>query len=806
MAATFLMGPMELLFLMFLGGGGMGIPLGMPPLPEDPVLAQVAPEECLFYTSWAGTAEPDARSANQTEQLLAEPEVQHLISEIERLITNGIREAAREEGGPEAQAIASDAIRGVKMLLTRPTAMFVSKVEISPRGPDIRAGAVVNVGEDAAEFKSKLEKYQQAFLRGAAQPVQVGNDTWYRITLDPAAPQITWGMKNGYFILGVGEGSVEGMAERVGSDPPEWLANIKRQIPVDRRATVSYIDVKAIARAVAPLLGARGDWIVSGIADALGLGNVTSVVAVTGLDETGFVSKMLVALDGEPEGLLTFAAAEPLAPEDLAPIPADSTVAFACRLDVNQVLETVLEAEGGLVITGLTAVVEVDDRERLAATQAMLLGMARGAMAREASFRGGRRRGPTIDQFRFAGHDVYVFNARDDDFPVAPSWCLTDDALVVAPFPQNIKAYLSHGDDHEPITAVPEVAGLFESGSGPVMLSYVDTQEIFELVYPFVPMFAQAMLGELAREGIDVSVSILPSARSISPHLLPGVGTVRLTEAGVEITRRQSLPGGNVGATLPLAAGLMIPAVTSARGAAYRAQSMNNMKQIALALHSYHDTHKSFPPAFTTDEDGKPLLSWRVLILPYIEQVGLYRQFHLDEPWDSDHNKRFISMMPASLRAPDGHAPPGRTHYLGVAGEHGIFSGEKGTRIAQITDGTSNTVMVVEANDQSAVIWTKPGDFVPNAENPIDGLVGLRPGGFNAGCADGSVHFISQFVDGDMLKRLFMRDDGQPVDTGDLGGSRRGSSRVMRTFPARQVEVEMVVEEAEAEAVQVPDR
>ena len=86
---------------------------------------------------------------------------------------------------------------------------------------------------------------------------------------------------------------------------------------------------------------------------------------------------------------------------------------------------------------------------------------------------------------------------------------------------------------------------------------------------------------------------------------------------------------------------------------AARSQCINNLKQIGLAMHNYHAMHKTFPPAYTVDKAGKPLLSWRVLILPYLEQDALYKEFHLDEPWDSEHNRALIDRMPATYRCPD---------------------------------------------------------------------------------------------------------------------------------------------------------
>jgi hypothetical protein len=89
----------------------------------------------------------------------------------------------------------------------------------------------------------------------------------------------------------------------------------------------------------------------------------------------------------------------------------------------------------------------------------------------------------------------------------------------------------------------------------------------------------------------------------------------------------------------------------SVRGVAHRAKSQNNLKQLGIAIHSYHDVH-GFLPTDVRDADGKPLLSWRVLLLPYLEQEPLYRRFKLDEPWDSENNKPLLALMPEVLRSP----------------------------------------------------------------------------------------------------------------------------------------------------------
>jgi hypothetical protein len=435
--------------------------------------------------------------------------------------------------------------------------------------------------------------------------------------------------------------------------------------------------------------------------------------------------------------------------------------------------------EGGLVLTGLTAAVPLKDPDRATAAHAKLLAFwnisAAAKAVREDVAPRSRDRVPLIRHTRFADRTIFTLDAPDRGFPFAPSWCLTDKELIVALFPQNVKAYLSRPAGFQSLAAVPEVAELFRAGSGPVAVGYQDTVELFRLIYPIVQLAANPILHELRREGIDVDVSLLPSAASIGKHLRPAVKAVRRTNDGIEVTVRQSLPGCGAAALMPMTVGWWLferhdpmPIRTLDPLPTARVRGMNNLRQIGVAMHNFHDRYKTFPPAYTADKNGKPLLSWRVAILPYVEQSQLYDQFRLDEPWDSEHNKKLIPLMPEVYRAPGSKAGPSKTSYLTVRGKDTIFPGAEKINIAQIRDGTSNTIMVVEAADSSAVDWTKPDDFVPDVKDPAKGLVGLRPGGFIALFADASVHFLPANLKPETLKALFTRAGREVVNPNEL--------------------------------------
>ncbi len=153
-------------------------------------------------------------------------------------------------------------------------------------------------------------------------------------------------------------------------------------------------------------------------------------------------------------------------------------------------------------------------------------------------------------------------------------------------------------------------------------------------------------------------------------------------------------------------------------------------------------------------------------VLPFVEQMALYKEFHLDEPWDSEHNRKLIEKMPAAFRCPASklRQKQGLSTYRVVSGEGTVFPGPEGIPIKEIKDGSSNTLMIVEVDDEHAVIWTKPEGLPFDPKNPARGLGGQFKGGFNAALCDGSVRFISNTVDREILRRLFLRNDGKVIE------------------------------------------
>lgn len=176
----------------------------------------------------------------------------------------------------------------------------------------------------------------------------------------------------------------------------------------------------------------------------------------------------------------------------------------------------------------------------------------------------------------------------------------------------------------------------------------------------------------------------------------------------------------------------------------------------------YNDTHGHMPPAVVYGKDGRPLYSWRVLLLPYLAQEDLYKQFHLDEPWDSPHNLRLLERMPGVYAPPPGkksRLPAYHTVCHVFVGKGAVFEDKTEVRYpGGFSDGTSNTILIIEAGPP--VPWTEPEDLPYDADAPLPALDLLFRDGFRVALADGSVRYIRKDFDVTTLRAAITRNGG----------------------------------------------
>ena len=313
-----------------------------------------------------------------------------------------------------------------------------------------------------------------------------------------------------------------------------------------------------------------------------------------------------------------------------------------------------------------------------------------------------------------------------------------------------------------------------------------------------IPIPRQGSLGRVEGAGVLTSGkaiwSVFLGVSSLLLAAITGIPAILLgLKAIADINRDRGLTGGRGIATTGIALGLfgstvlsivyVIPAIEAIRESVRYQSCVNHMKLIGLAFHQAQGARGTFPTAAILSKDGQPLLSWRVALLAHMGpgEKHLYGQFHLDEPWDSPHNLKLVSQMPnVYLTADRPTKRPGETFYQVVTGKNTMFPGAQGVSFGDVTDGTSATIMVVEA--ANPVIWTKPADItamsisnpvptLPNRASPrskpaipfigITGVGGIHNGGFCALFVDGSVHWIDQAITTADFMALITRNGGE---------------------------------------------
>lgn len=251
--------------------------------------------------------------------------------------------------------------------------------------------------------------------------------------------------------------------------------------------------------------------------------------------------------------------------------------------------------------------------------------------------------------------------------------------------------------------------------------------------------------------------------------------------------------------------------VSAAQATATRLKSMNHLKQLGLAFHNYCDSHNAFPPAVVIGPDGKPWHSWRVLLLPYLEEGELYRAYDFSEPWNSPKNRAVAEKMPAVFADPGRPGPAGGlTGFAALVGDHTIFPADlvrmkdvddfpaclaHGEKISfpQVTDGTSSTILFATVDPERKIPWTKPEDIVlddtfPGVGKP-GGIGAIHPVGDRKAAitvfTDGSGQVIDDRIDRDTIVALATRDGGEFVDRSLLPGT--GASQPAAGVPQLRI-------------------
>lgn len=582
---------------------------------------------------------------------------------------------------------------------------------------------------------------------------------------------------------------------------------------------------------------------VSQILDLTGLSAIDSFVFRSGYEGRAVRSEMRLNTSGDLAGLSKLTRQRMMTPEELPPLPAsvenfwagtfDLAAAYAeilatldrsadllpsrdatqLRALLPQIPELIgfdpqadlLEALGDVVCiygdpgqgylgSGGALAIAVKDAAQVERTLGQILNRLSAFTGDGFGFREMTRHGRKVVLLEFGpGTDVGAV-------------CVDEEWLVIGLLPQAVDAFLLRRDgtlprwDFDTIQA----GGVHSLPEQFASLSFHDPRSSYRALLKMAPLGLSAGIGMLKAERVipqraelPIRASDLPPAEQVVQPLFPNVIVSTVDENGVSWTSRRSVPSvpllsgfgsGNTSLTVTAAAAVLVPAVQQARAAARRSASSGHLKQLAIALHNYHDTYNEFPAGTIPSEKLEPgeRLSWLVRILPYLDQLPLYEKIDQEAGWKDRDQRIYLTThipvfeIPGQPNAlPQSEYAP--THYVGIAGlgkdgptlprnhpRAGIFAYNQSTRISQITDGTSNTMMVSEASGEPGP-WASGGKSTIRALttkpyiNGPDGIGSPFPGGCNVVFADGAVRFLSEKIDPGVLEALATMAGGEPI-------------------------------------------
>jgi len=693
--------------------------------------------------------------------------------------------------------------RIVEAILERPGCLFVEELTV-PRGQnkklDIK-GAMLFQPE--GDVKRLIKRLASSLKSGddRSEKVTLAGVEANRIEIKGSANPIVIGNLSGTCLIALGEKSFTDTVQRMkAGKTPTWLANMEEKVNIMRVAKESL-----------------GPQAMAAI-DFLGVNDADSIELIGGLNKVNSSLHLLINTT-DPEGVLDVLADRPVNEALLLEFPADSLFAGAVNADFDELLELLdtammmagaprgigqqmfgamenqlgIDVEDDLkgstgetwgvfngasdgVLTGTTFVGEAKDSEKL---NNVLESFFQAAAEKSKETPAGYR--PTFYEQDY--NQAQIFSMRFPYLLTETAVCVKDNRFYVGLYPESVMAAIGDDSTRQPLLEQEQIARFKESvflkEAQLISFAYADLKAIMQNAHPFALFMKEALQMRYGPLGRNQNLKALiggmqfPPARTLIRHLDSAMGFVRSDKSGIEIEIRQTVPTNFAGVAVPVLVGGFLPAVGGARSAAQETQSLNNLRQIGLACLNYESANMKFPGNTTKKRDGESenRFSWRVHILPFIEQNNLYEQIRFDEPWDSEHNKTLMEQMPNVYKSPGSKAEVGMTVYRGF-GEGGVLEGDDDQEVGfgNISDGSSNTILVQEVDEALATPWMKP-ECLEIEEAVLESIFGKHKAR-NVVLSDGSTHRIPSSVDTEKLKHLAQRADGNVVDI-NFGRNRR---------------------------------
>lgn len=806
--------------------------------------ATLHPERAIVFVQWDGSI-AHSGAIKETAQYKALVD-SGLYDYIVKLVEQSLPALMAQAGGPR---ISDGEIRDIQELLTYASGIFENGLSFSltdgpAPGPPMPVATLVFHG--FAGNESVLEQLLNLMdipADDAKSKLISGRSVKTLIIPNTPGFELSWFSEADHLVVTVGPDAsanviriATGESPNVKSSEP-WKAYRDKDAGFEV-ASLGWVQFGALVERFGdiplPIPEVDGSRSVNDFVNALGLQNLKHVATQFGYKNEACMTHTYIVAPGPKTGLLKLTQQPTFTVDDLPPIPAGANAFLAFGLDAEGAYDTVMETidrvlvllpleaseefvkakqmldgvlgldirddllaglgdvhcvysdpSGGFFGLGFGAAFQVADAAKLEQSINHLANLAQGQLDQQ--------RAPVALGFQRSeqeGHRLLTFPASI----WAPTVSVSDDWMVVGIQPQAVRTFFMRQAGTLP-KWTPTAEHLAAFAMMPTEFSSLaidDPRASMNALYNFIPM-ANSMIHTVAptRRGRNIMTAAdMPPAEFVTAPLFANVAMGIPSENGIQYIRRQSLPISPMpsiesGAAVPVLISLLLPAVQQARGAARRTQSMNNLKQIALAMHNYHDVYNHLPSGTVegTDLEPEERLSLFYSILPFIEQAALYNDLRNSEKesWDSATSSTYTSMsIPTYEHPATAKFISGGTSYVGISGigkdsaslpnsdpKAGMFGNNRKTRFRDVTDGLSNTVWLSESNDGD-IPWAQGGRTLKGFSqqpyiNGPDGIGGPSPGGCNMGMADGSVRFLSENIDPSILEALATKAGGEVI-------------------------------------------
>ena len=573
-----------LVILFAFGFGNMGIPMGMAPGPEDPMMSKIAPDDCVAYASWSGFVDVDAK-ANPTEAWMSQPKV--------RAAGNKFRKAIWDMLSAKVAKQDPIVIAGTELLIevgrigsVSPGAFYADQIEFSKPQPDFNGGLLVSLGDDTAKVQRQFDDF-------AAMLPKFSDDenSTYRVkkidgekVIHVEAPQIDFEMNlkmhGKYFFIGFGEGSVAELKKNSKTDAPKWLVDLRETLKIDRVSSVSYLNSKPIMKQVKDSGLVVGDLFQGGPLEKIV--DADSVGWVSGVDSKGFLTRADIKKSKTKSGLLSIIELDPIPKRLVNDIPKDTNFVLATRISTKAILKLMrkvtraageesiedslaefqkftgvkletelLEAVGDFFYAyyavdsvsffdkGWVISVRIEDEMSFPAIFDRLnTGLRKWAKRSESA------------EFKVQKEGLYeIYSIVPENKSGRFAWAVVENQWYFAAEPKDLADHIKRSKDkntkEDRFVAQPFVKEVYEFGDksgfgAPVTIGSIDVAKNIKLVWPF---FAPMKRDDRVEPDLDFLWSDVPPLEELTKDVQSNISAIYRIETGFQLYQRQTYPG-----------------------------------------------------------------------------------------------------------------------------------------------------------------------------------------------------------------------------------------------------------------------